>query len=68
MPLLPGGIPGFGITLHINTVRTPCWWVMPFILYMLRLVRGMKVLSECNIAPVGNAGMAIRNMKHNTGR
>ena len=48
MPSLPGGIPGFGITLHINTVRTPCWLVMPFILYMLRLVRGMRVLSECN--------------------
>ena len=48
MPSLPGGIPGFGITLHINAVRTPCWLVMPFILYMLRLVSGMKVLSECN--------------------
>ncbi len=48
MPSLPGGIPGFGITLHINTLCTPCWLVMPFNLYMLGLVRGMKVLSECN--------------------
>ena len=45
MPSLPGN-PGFEITLHINTVRTPCWLVTPFILYMPRLVRGMKLLSE----------------------
>jgi hypothetical protein len=44
MPSLPGGIPGFEIALHTNTFCTPCWLVMPFNLYILRLVRGIRVL------------------------
>ncbi len=48
MPSLPGGIPGLVITLHINTVCTRCWLVMPFNLCILRFVAGMRALSECN--------------------
>ena len=44
MPAFPGGIPGFEITLHINTVCIPCWLAMPCNLYILKLVKGIRVL------------------------
>ena len=68
MPLLPGGIPGFEITLHINTVCIRCWLVRPFNLYILRLLGARGYDANAIVAPVGNAGLAIRNTNHNTGR
>ena len=47
MPSLPGGIPGCEITLHINTVYSMLVG-NAINLYILRLVGGMRVLSECN--------------------
>ena len=68
MPSSPRGIPGFEITLHIYTVCTLCWLVMPFKLYIIKTVGGMRVCLNAIVAPVGNAGWVSRNTKHDTGR
>ena len=55
MPLLPGGIPGFAITPHINT---SCSMLVGSAIQSVytNFVAGMRALSEGKETPVGNTG------------